>query len=230
MGDRLRVMSANLWWGRADADALHALLRELEIDAIGCQELGFEQAEAIADALPHALLAPSMGADGTGIALRHPAALETIAMPYRDLRVATLSPADWPGLSAPIELASVHVAAPHIRPYGSGPLRRRAQLRALESYLRGRPAERRVLVGDFNATPVWPVYRRIASQLTDAAVAVAKANGLPLSSTWGPWAGSPRVLRIDHAFCSGLVPVSFQTVALPGSDHDAIVIEFSLSA
>lgn len=229
MGDRLRVMSANLWWGRADPDALVATLRHLEIDAIGCQELGFEQAEAIAEVLPHGLLAPSTGADGTGIALRSPAAFESVAMPYRDLRVARLAPADWPGLPGPLELASVHVAAPHIRPYGVGPLRRRAQMRALERYLRERPAERRVLVGDFNATPVWPVYRRMASHLTDAAVAVAQTEGRAPRPTWGPWAGSPRLLRIDHAFVGGLAPVAFRTVPIPGSDHDAIVIELSLS-
>ena len=85
-----------------------------------------------------------------------------------------------------------------------------------------------MLVGDFNSTPLWPSYRRIASQLADAAVAVAQVTGRPLVSTWGPGAGARRVLRIDHAFVRGVTALDFRVVNIAGSDHDAIVIEFSV--
>jgi hypothetical protein len=224
----LRVMSANLWWGRADPAALMASVRELEIDALCCQELGFEQAEAIREELGFGQLSPAADASGTGIALRRPAAIQVVPMTYRPLHVARLSPADWPGLGAPVELATTHLAAPHIKPYGSGPWVRRRQTRELERYLLDNPVGRRALVGDFNSTPLWPAYRRIASQLTDAAVEVAKASGRPALPTWGPTSGSRRLLRIDHSFVRGMTPLDFKVVRVLGSDHDAIVIDFSL--
>ena len=230
MGESLRVMSANLRWGRADPEALLALIRRLEVDAVGLQELGHEQAEAIAEELPYGMLAPGAGPEGTGIALRRPAAVEAIPMSYRPLHVAQLHPADWPGLEAPVELASTHFAAPHIRPYGSAIGHRRRQLGDIERYLGSTPRDRRVLLGDFNSTPLWPAYRRIASQLTDAAVQVAAARGGSARRTWGPWPGSIRLLRIDHAFVRGLGVLDFQVIELPGSDHDAIVIDLSSPA
>ena len=228
MGQILRVMSANLWWGRAETEALMALVRDLKVDALCCQELGFEQAEAISEELAFGQLSPASDASGTGIALRRPAEIEVVPMTYRALHVARLSPADWQGLSAPIELSSTHLAAPHIKPYGSGPWIRRRQTREIERYLLENPVARRVLVGDFNATPLWPAYRRIASQLTDAAVEVAQVSGRPVLPTWGPWIGSRRLLRIDHSFVRGITPLDFRVVRVPGSDHDAIVIDFSL--
>ncbi|MEE3331021.1 MAG: endonuclease/exonuclease/phosphatase family protein [Myxococcota bacterium] len=228
MGQTLRVMSANLWWGKANAEGLLALIRLYDIDAICCQELGFEQAEAISEELAFGELSPSKGPKGTGIALRRPATIEVVPMTYRPLHVARLDPADWPELGAPVEIATTHLAAPHIPPYGIGPFTRRRQTRQIESYLVENPVAHRLLVGDFNATPLWPAYRRIASQLTDAAVAVAQVEGRPVSATWGPGSGARRVLRIDHAFVSGLTPLAFEVVELAGSDHAAIVIDFSL--
>jgi len=220
-------MSANLRWGQADPAALVAQIRRLEIDAIGLQELGHEQAEAISEELPYGVMTPADGAAGTGIALRRPAKIDVVPMAFRPLHTALLEPAEWDGIDAPVEFASTHFAAPHVKPYGSGAWHRRCQLRDIERYLLSTPRDRRVLVGDFNATPWWPAYRRIASQLTDAAVEVAQVRGRPLERTWGPWPGSVRLLRIDHAFVRGLRPCEFEVVGIDGSDHDAIVIEFS---
>ena len=221
-------MSANLWWGKASADALLARVREFEVHALCCQELGFEQAEAIREELRFGQLSPAADASGTGIALRRPASVEIRPMTYRALHVAKLDPEGWPELQAPIELATTHFAAPHIKPYGLGLRTRSRQAREIENYLVQNPVERRLLVGDFNSTPLWPSYRRIASQLTDAAVAVAQVTGRPLVSTWGPGAGARRVLRIDHAFVRGVTALDFRVVNVAGSDQDAIVIEFSV--
>lgn len=225
----LRVMSANLRRGHADSDALVDLIRRLRVDAVGLQELGPAQAELISTELPHGLLSPSASAEGTGLALRKPARVVAVPTAYRPLHVAHLESTEWPGLGGPVELATTHFAAPHVRPYGSGFQTRRRQLRDIEAYLASSGAASRVLFGDFNATPVWSAYRRIASHLTDVAVELAAAQGRSPRKTWGPWPGSPRWLRLDHAFARGLRPVEFQVVALPGSDHDAIVIDFTSS-
>lgn len=220
-------MSANLCWGRADPERLLALVRRLGVDVVGLQELGRDQAEAISQELPYGVLSPSSDPTGTGVALRRPAKIDVIPMAFRPLLTALLDPVDWPELGEEIEFASTHLAAPHVKPLGSGFSKRRRQIRQIERYLGSTSRDRLVLVGDFNATPSWPAYQRIASQLTDAAVDVAAMRGRALRRTWGPWPGSPRCLRIDHAFVRSLRAVDFQVVDIAGSDHAAIVIDLS---
>lgn len=86
----------------------------------------------------------------------------------------------------------------------------------------------RVLVGDFNATPYWPWYARMASQFTDAAVAVASKSGSALRGTWGPRPGDAKLLRIDHGFLRGVDVEEFEVFDVLGSDHSAIVMDLTL--
>ncbi|MCP4036021.1 MAG: endonuclease/exonuclease/phosphatase family protein [bacterium] len=90
------------------------------------------------------------------------------------------------------------------------------------------PPPPRLIVGDFNATPYWPWYRRMVSQFTDAAVAVADKTGVSPRPTWGPWPGSPKVLRIDHGFLRGLTVEEFEVFEVVGSDHSAVVMDLTL--
>jgi len=114
----IRVFSGNLWWGKADPDGLVALIREHGIDVFAAQELGFENAEAIASELPHGCLEPDATYHGMGVALRHPGKYERIPLRYRDARRAVLDPGDWPGLAQAIDLVNVHFQAPHsMRPF-----------------------------------------------------------------------------------------------------------------
>jgi endonuclease/exonuclease/phosphatase family metal-dependent hydrolase len=133
-------------------------------------------------------------------------------------------PGEWPDLSAPIELMNVHIQAPHGFPQWRSLARRRDQIRVLDAYLRGVP-KRRVVVGDFNATPIWPIYRTLASHLDDAAALHATATRRRPARTWGPWSGSPRLLRIDHVFVNGLTVDRFELVEVSGSDHSGILTE-----
>ena len=121
----------------------------------------------------------------------------------------------------------MHVYAPHAD-YGLGLLRRRPQLRDLTRHLTESPRGARVMVGDFNSTPLWPVYRSVRSHMDDAAVAVAERRGERPARTWGPWHGAPRLLRIDHGFVAGAEPEAFRVVEVPGSDHSAVVLDVAL--
>jgi len=224
----LRVLSTNLWYGRGDPDALVDLIRRYEVDLLGAQELGAEQAEAISAELPYGELEPRDDATGVGIACRLPVQIDRLPMTFRDLFVARLDPADWPGLSAPLEFSTTHIAAPHVQPMPMGPWFRFKQVRELMRHLRASSADRQLLVGDFNATPAWPVYWHVAGHMSNAAAAVAKKRGESPRATWGPWSGSPRFLRIDHAFTRGLEAESFEVLPVPGADHSAILMEFSL--
>jgi len=230
MGERrlagsIRIFSGNLCWGRASSEALVELIRKHRVDVFAAQELGFENAEAISSELPHGLLEPHEGFMGMGIASRAPVETSRIPLPHRDARRAQLAPSDWPGLEQPVCLVNVHFQAPHaMRPFPSLWLRRR-QAQAFEAFLLANPSEARCVVGDYNATPAWPLYRRMRRHLEDAAVHAARREGRPVRPTWGPRAESRRLLRIDHALVRGLEIQSFQVVDLPGSDHSGILLE-----
>ena len=75
---------------------------------------------------------------------------------------------------SPIDVLSVHLANP--LDGLTGIRARRAQLDGLEPQIA--TMRRGVLVGDMNATPSWPAYRRLASRLTDGVADWADRQGV----------------------------------------------------
>ena len=233
---RTRIVSANLRVGGVDPGWLLDFVRALHADVVVLQEAAPRHFEALAHELPHGGFDVRAGRDGrvhrrhtgVGVALRHPAETVSVPMPWRPARHAPLDPAHWPGLERPLDVWGVHIAAPHLYTPPLYPfVMRRRQVRVLEDHVLAPGAERRgtVMVGDFNATPAWPVYRRLVAHFTDAAVAVAQRQGRDALPTWGPWPGAPRLLRIDHGLVHDVAPLDFQVVALAGSDHSAVVMD-----
>jgi endonuclease/exonuclease/phosphatase family metal-dependent hydrolase len=221
------VLSANLCRGRADAGALVELVRSLDVAVAALQELGPRQAEALAAVLPHGKLEPTPEGVGLGIALRQPGEVERLSLPQRDARIARLSPASWTGLRCAVEIVNAHLANPVLGvPAVWG--YRRGQVAGLTAYLAGAEPCPRALVGDFNATPRWPAYRRLAAELDDAAVLAAARAGRAPASTWGPYPGSPRLLRIDHVLVDGFDVLDFHVIPLPGTDHSAVVADLAV--
>lgn len=225
MSQSIRIFSGNLWWGRADSDALVDLIRRHQIDVFAAQELGYENAEAIASELPYGQLEPDPTYQGMGIALRRPATYEQVPLEFRPARRVVLQPGDWDGLIRAVDIVNVHFQAPHaITPFPS--VRVRAQQAAgLETYFDREPSDARLVVGDCNATPAWPLYRRLARRFSDAAADVARREGRAPAPTWGPTPESRRMLRIDHAFTDGLRVESFRVVGIPGSDHSGLLFD-----
>ena len=221
----IRLLTANLLNGRADPAALARLLREREIDVAALQELGDEQAAAVAEVLPFGKLEPADDYNGMGIALRRPAEVRRLPLRFRDARVTELSPAEWPSLAAPLEVMNLHIQPPHSLPPWASLLRRRDQLRAVAAYLAAVPRDHRVVAGDLNATPRWPVYRQLAALVPDAVERHAREQGHRPPLTWGPWPGAPRLLRIDHVLAHGVRVVHCETVAIRGSDHHGVLVE-----
>lgn len=223
-----RIVSANLWNGAAEPEAFANLMVRLEADAVATQELAPEQADALARVFPHGLLEPSRDYTGMGIALREPARLRRLKLPHRDARIADIRCERPSGAHVELELVNVHVRAPHWVPGVRTLMQRAGQLRGLLRHIAAAPHRRRVLVGDLNATPMWPVYRRLAARLSDAAVLAARRHGRTVQPTWGPWSGSPRLLRIDHALVHGVAVEDFQVVPIEGGDHCAIVVDVAM--
>jgi endonuclease/exonuclease/phosphatase (EEP) superfamily protein YafD len=228
MGDTLRILSANLWNGAAEPDALARLVVESAADVVAVQELAPDQAEVLSAVMPNGVLAPRTDYKGMGLVSRVPGRFETVPLPYRSGFALHIEPDDCPGLLKPLEILNLHIAAPHVRPYGVGPIHRRRQWLALSRYLDAQRRDSRVLVGDFNSTPAWPLYRRLTPRFQDAAVEVARRQGRRPERTWGPTPSAPRLLRIDHGFVQGTQVEDFRVIPVAGSDHCGVLVEVAL--
>jgi endonuclease/exonuclease/phosphatase family metal-dependent hydrolase len=224
----VRLVSANLWNGYADAEAFAAMVDELGADVVAVQELGFRQAEVLGRTMPYGQLDPADDYTGLGIALRRPGKVWRLPLPVRDARLTEVTLDGSGGAPESIEIVNIHIQAPHFPITPRTHLQRRGQLQGLERHLDAAPRRRRAVVGDFNATAIWPVYRRVAARMTDAAVEWARRHGRAPEPTWGPWPSAPRLLRIDHAFVHGLHVREFRTIRFAGGDHSALVIDLEL--
>ena len=118
-----------------------------------------------------------------------------------------------------------HLMNTHLSPWF---WERQAQVRALvgtEWMIRAGTALPLVVCGDFNATPVSPVYRHLARSLRDAQ---------RTSKRFAPtWPAQCPFLRIDHLFVSSDLPVVSCTVARDAtsrraSDHLPVVADVEL--
>jgi endonuclease/exonuclease/phosphatase family metal-dependent hydrolase len=224
----IRLLTANLWSEGADPSGLADQLVALRVDVACFQELGAQQAAAIARVLPHGKLEPGASRhdhDGMGIAARRPLALSRISLPKRDARRAELDPRDWPELGVKLELINLHIQAPHVFPPWRSLALRRQQVAMLLPHFAAAPETARVVCGDFNATPLWPVYRALASSTPDLVLEHAALRREKPRRTWGPWSGAPRLLRIDHVLGAGVLAANVQVVQVRGSDHSAVVVD-----
>ncbi len=215
----VRVVTANLLNGRAAIGSLRRMLEREEPDVAVFQELAPAQARIVRRHFAHATLDPRRDYHGMGIAARHPIDVERFEMVHRDGWKGLLRGADWPQLDRDLEVINVHIQNPLMRPWRETLQNRKGQVSDILDYVAAKRTAR-VVLGDMNSSPAWRSYRRLAAQLQDAAAAAGTAR-----RTWAPVPRMPRLLRIDHAFVEGVVPVSTHTVRIKGSDHSALVVD-----
>jgi len=229
MGPHLRVFSGNLMNGRADPEAFADLVRGSDADVVVVQELSPEQARALARVFPDGRLEPARDFTGMGVAVRHPAEFDRVPLACRDAWTARLDPAHWPKLTGALEIVNVHIASPAMGPHEWSRFQlRRAQARGLLEYLDRIRGQTCAVIGDFNATPAWPLYRMITGRLEDLALTHARSRGAKPARTWARWVGGPPLFRIDHCFGHGVRVDDFQVVAIRGSDHSGLVVDLSV--
>ncbi|HSF85628.1 MAG TPA: endonuclease/exonuclease/phosphatase family protein [Acidimicrobiia bacterium] len=219
---QLRIMTANLWGPQVDPIGLRDVLAAVDPDVLAVQELDPPAADVIAGCYLHARLDPVGQTMGSGIAARRPAVFSRIHLRYRSGWSAMLEPSSWPGLTEPLEVVSMHMANPAAWPWWRSVGHRRYQLAGLLTHCDATPV-RRVIVGDFNASPAWPLYRQLRQRFSDGAAVADTTAG-----TWRFQARTPPLLRIDHAFGDGVDFVSTEPVEVPGSDHLGLVVDVSV--
>jgi endonuclease/exonuclease/phosphatase family metal-dependent hydrolase len=216
---KLRVLTANLYNGRVEPDSLATVLRTHTPDVVAVQELSDNCAAVLADWGKARHLDSRDDLTGMGIAVRGEATFSRLDFPNRRPVVATIVGDDW-DLPAGLEIVNVHLVNPIARPLARSRLLRSQELVALEAVLTDPSPTARILVGDLNSSPAWPIYRHLTRFATDAAVAAGTAR-----RTWGPWPSSSRLLRIDHAFVQGVKPLRTEIVSLSGGDHSGLLVD-----
>lgn len=219
-GPALRVLAVNLMVGKADTDALTALVGRTRPDVLALQELtpaALRRLEAagLRRTLPHAVTRPLNGVGGSAVYARHPLEAGTaINLGGFGQARAWLA---HPG-GERIEIVSVHPCAPSR--HGRQP----CWQAGLEALPRA-GGELRVLAGDFNATlDHLPMRDLLASGYRDA----ADVTGRGFQPTW-PQSSAPLGVAIDHVLADRRMAVrDFAVLGLPGTDHRPVLAELSL--
>ncbi len=224
-GPVLRVLTANLLFGRAVADAVVELVCRTHADVLFVQELTGDAAARLAraglgDLLPHQVTQPVPRGTRGSIYARYPLRGGPPAAPPSAARCTARL--DLPSGQF-VQLACIHAVPPR-PPWSPGATARwRSQLSALPA-----PSDSpRILAGDFNATLDHAQFRRL---LRRGYVDAASQAGHGLSLTWGPQPGRrPALLAIDHVLIDrrcAVVTTSAHRVT--GSDHRALFAELRL--
>lgn len=217
-----RLMTANLLHERCDASDFARVLARHDPDVVVIQELGPVTADILASAYPHHRLRPALDFTGRGIATRFPTTFGDIDMPGRDGTSAVLSVR-----GVDVRLAGVHLLNPIHFPWWVSARERGRQLDGLFDWI-STPSGPLLVAGDFNASPRWPAYKRVASRLDDLVADWAARTGLDAERTWAWRPGWPRLLRIDHVFGAGMVATAVQVDTIGGTDHNPIIVDLAL--
>jgi endonuclease/exonuclease/phosphatase family metal-dependent hydrolase len=222
-GPLLKVLTCNLYFGRADAEVVVARVRQADADVLFLQELTEEavtrlKQAGLEDLMPHAQLELWGHSRGSGIYSRYPLSEGPRVKPVHMAQPTALL--ELPGGQA-VELVCVHPVTPQLGRGRGGADRWREELGVLPP-----PSERpRVLAGDFNATLDHAVFRGL---LRLGYADAAQQAGGALTPTWG-LPGGRAVLTLDHVLVDRRCAVlGYAVHAVPGSDHRAVYAEIQL--
>jgi endonuclease/exonuclease/phosphatase family metal-dependent hydrolase len=229
-GQIMRVLTANLLGGRAEAEPVVELVRQTKPDVLFVQELtlaatGRLHQDGLDEIMPHSVtdLGRPRGR-GNGIFSRYPlqeclpATTPVWAQPTANVTLPA-------GVA---RLVCVHLQSPRPPWYRPEMADWESELRALRSITVGGDPPL-VMAGDFNATFDQAVFRELVRcGYADA----AREAGNGLLPTWGPRPGGRRaLLTIDHVLTDPRCAVLGTSVhPLPGTDHRGLLATIRLPA
>lgn len=224
-GSALRVMQANLMFGKADPTSLIDTAREREVDVLTVQELTETLAATLRDGglerqFPYQYLIPDeSGGGGAGIYSKYPLSQTRELNGFGPTNLVAEV-----GFSTPFTLVAVHPGPAYITP----PDVWTTELDTLRSELAGFAAGDSPVVvsGDFNTTYQHKQFRN----LLDAGYSdSADQLGSGIVPTYPTDKGIPAVVGIDHVLTRGAQARSLDRVSIDGSDHHGLVVDVSVT-
>ncbi len=217
-GPRLRVLTANLYFGRGDAEVVVSRVRQGSVDVLFLQELTADavtrlKQAGLDDLMPHTQLDLWGGSRGSGIYSRFPLTEGPAVAPTHMAQPTAL--VELPSGDT-VELVCVHPVTPQLGRGGS--VAWRTELGTLSA-----PGELpRVLAGDFNATLDHAAFRDL---LRLGYADAGRQAGKALTPTWGPPGRGP-LFTLDHVLVNRACAVlDYAVYLVPGSDHRAVLAE-----
>ena len=217
-----RVMTCNVYKGRADASAIVALVRDERVEVLALQETTDEfvaalDAAGIGDYLPYAQVSSSDGVYGNGLWSATP-----LGDPSDDDVDSSASfmpggTVSFSGGASAVRFVSVHTTAP-VDGYWAQWRRALDEL----ALMRSDDAVRYVFMGDFNATYDHTPFRDfLGERFGDA----ARMAGEGLTFSWPADRGAlPAFAGIDHVVVDrGIRAGRVRTARVEGTDHEALL-------
>jgi endonuclease/exonuclease/phosphatase (EEP) superfamily protein YafD len=226
-GVDVRVVSANLRYGRADAAAVVRLAQHADILAV--QELTPGKAEQITagidETLPHRFLRAREGPAGVGIWSRYPL---TPGDDYDEFWLGLITArVDVPGAPTETTVVTTHLSAPWPEPI-RGWRDDLARLRVLLTEIAASADGPVILAGDLNATPDVLEFRRL---LRNGYRDAAEQAGAGLTRTHpADVRRLPPLFAVDHVLTRCCTATSVRTVNTAGSDHRALAAVIAIPA
>lgn len=231
----LRVMTCNVFKGKADPERIVELVRSEGVQVLALQETTRDfvselERTGLGELLPYSSRASSDGVYGNGIwsalpisdAQSDAVGSSASAMPSGTVTLG----ADDSGAGARVCLVSVHTCAP-VPGYWNLWKRSVEEISAVRDRAAADTATRYVLMGDFNATYDHAPFREmLGGTLRDAAREVGR-----LTLTWpADRASVPALSGIDHVVMGpGVGAQDIEVAPVAGTDHKALLATLEVS-
>ena len=218
----VRVVSANLWYGRADPAAVVRLAVQ-HADILAVQELTPKLADELStagidDTFPYHALRAREGPAGVGVWSRYPMHR---GKEYDEFWLGLLTAhVRVPGTSHEATVVTAHMSAPWPEPIHSWRADM-AQLRDTLPAIGASASGAVIFAADLNATPDHLEFRRLLRGGYRDAAAQAGAG---MTRTFpGAARRPPALFALDHILTRKCTARAVKTVAIAGSDHHALV-------
>ncbi|WP_345269027.1 endonuclease/exonuclease/phosphatase family protein [Nibrella viscosa] len=216
----VRVLHANVLFSRHNYQPIRQLIERENPDVFVLQEMtpaGIQAMQSLATRYPYRVSIWSKGPCYLLVGSKTPfVADQASARQQRVIHIQTRVKGQ------PVSLITVHPRTPVIPSW----FRERNRQLAYVSQLARQQTKPTVLLGDFNVTMWSPVYK----DYLDMPELTACRQGFGRQPTW-PAFFPPAYLPLDHAFVnSGFQTTRFRTLAVPESDHKALVADLRFAA
>lgn len=219
----IRVLSANLRHGQVDAQFFVDLADNA--DVITVSELTAEAVERLSaagidDAFPHSALIPRRASEGMGLWSRYPLTRlpeSGYGNNFVPVRIQV------PGVRHDPLVSSVHLMSPlagGLDTFGEWQHRIVATRADMVDYAEQAGPAAVIVAGDFNATIDMRQFRDLLGAGYQDGVRQTAAG---FSPTYSPHRLLPPLITIDHVLTRNAAVTAIHTVAVPGTDHRALL-------